>query len=70
MILIKALVAVIHACLKAVAAVALAMGTFFAAAVVLIVIAFAVLIFFGFTGVGTIRFARNRRKGRSSPGEL
>ncbi len=70
MILIKALVAVIHACLKAVAAVALAMGAFFATAVVLIVIAFSILVFFGFTSVGTIRFARNRKKGRSSPGDL
>ena len=70
MILIKALVAVIHACLKAVAAVALALGAFFATAVVLIIIAFGVLVFFGFTGVGTLRFARGRRKGKSSPGEL
>ena len=70
MILIKALVAMIHACLKAVAAVALAMGAFFASAVVLIVIAFGVLTFFGLTSAGTIRFARNRRKGSSSPGDL
>lgn len=67
MIIIRALVAVIHACLKAAASAALALSSLFISAVVLLALAAFGLSALGFTGAGGLHFFRSRRRQRDTP---
>jgi hypothetical protein len=68
-ILIRAIAAVIHACLKAMAAVALAMGSIFLTSVALVIGGVLLVGALSAGGAGGVGIARWRRRGRSDTEE-